>query len=139
MPRLTPAELDALEAAHKAATPGEWKIGLSKNGRWQVSANGMQVCWVWGTTARPAKELGAAICDAHNALPALIAAARATVPEVIGEKHRDGNWWLVFDPELKTWVKCRWYGDLFWLVYGGHRLQDPPTHALPMPEGPDEA
>jgi hypothetical protein len=138
MPRLTPADLDALEAAMAKATPGEWKIGLSKNGRWQVSAKGMQVCWVWGTTARPAKELGQVICAAHNALPALLAAARLTVPEVIGEKHRDGNWWLVWAPGAQQWMKCRWLGE-YWGKSGTMREQlfDDPTHALPMPEGPD--
>jgi hypothetical protein len=137
MQKLTPADLDALEAAHKAATPGEWKIGLSKNGRWQVSAKGMQVCWVWGTTARPAKELGAAICDAHNALPALLEAARAGVPEEIGEKHKKGDYWQVWVPKHKQWVKCRWYADTFWLVFGGFALDGTPTHALPMPPAPE--
>jgi len=100
MQKLTPATLDALEAA------------LAKYG-----------------DHRPLD-----IKDRH---PALIADARLTLPELIGEKHRDGNYWLVFDVELKTWVKCRWYGDLYWLTYGGGRLQDPPPLALPMPEAPE--
>jgi hypothetical protein len=133
--RLTPADLDALEAALAKAAPGEWKIGLSKNGRWQVSAKGMQVCWVWGTTARPAKELGAAICAAHNALPALIAAARATVPEVIGDRHRDGQRWQLYFPRVYGWDVGYWQNGRWWV--NGHVSGYTPTHALPIPPAPE--
>lgn len=62
------AELDRL---HAAATPGEWKFGSSKGGRWQVHANGQQVAMVWHTTAHPASSTGAYIAALHNAYPAL--------------------------------------------------------------------
>jgi hypothetical protein len=77
----------------------------------------------------------------HNALPALLAAARLTVPEVIGEKHRDGNWWMVWAPDYEQWFKCRWMMGS-WRISGtvSDRLYGTPTHALPMlpaPEAPD--
>jgi hypothetical protein len=134
-------DLDKLEAAWAASTPGKWKIGLSRNGRWQVSANGMQVCWVWGTTARPAKELGAVICDTHNAIPALIAELRhlraMITPEPIGEKHRDGNWWLVWSPLGNQWYKALWHNG-HWEMTGRLGLFNKATHALPLPPALEE-
>jgi len=148
MGSLTPADLDALEAAHKAATPGE--ITLVPNAGiddepderyWAIEAGQ----GYYDGTKRGFRLTGFISADdarlialAHNALPALIAAARLTVPEPIGEKHRDGNWWLVWAPGAQQWMKCRWLGE-YWGKSGTMREQlfDDPTHALPMPEGPD--
>ncbi len=80
-----------------------------------------------------------AACKADAA--ALLAAARLTVPEEIGEKHRDGNWWMVWAPDYEQWFKCRWMMGS-WRISGtvSDRLYGTPTHALPMlpaPEAPD--
>lgn len=104
IPRLTPAELDALEAALKYYD----ETGIDK-------------------------------VD-YDALPALIAAARATVPEVIGEKHRDGKEWLVWNGS--DWLPAYWAAEEWLWIYTetGHKMRGTPTHALPLPpepEGPD--
>ena len=76
--------------------------------------------------------------DIKFRLPVLIAAARQTVPEPISEKHRDGNWWLVWAPGAEQWMKCRWLGE-YWGKSGTMREQlfDDPAHALPMPPAPE--
>jgi hypothetical protein len=152
MPRLTPAELDALEAAHKAATPGD--VRLLPNG----GAGMDEDPTYWGILGGEGYydgpgsggfNLSGFIGEAearrlvlsYNALPALLAAARLTVPEVIGEKHRDGNWWMVWEPDYEQWFKCRWMMGR-WRISGtvSDRLYGTPTHALPMlpaPEAPD--
>lgn len=60
-----------------------------------------------------------------------------TTPEVIVEKHRDGNWWIVWNLHEKGWRRAKWdksYNE--WHL--GHRFMNgSPTHALPMPEAPD--
>ncbi len=79
----------------------------------------------------------------HNALPALLAEVRElrrlTTPEPISEKHRDGNWWLVWAPGAEHWFKVRWrsaYGD--WQKSGAtDRLLNTPTHAVPLPGRPE--
>jgi len=76
-----------------------------------------------------------AIVAAHNALPALIAAARVTVPEVIGKKHRDGQRWQLYFPSLYRWDVGYWQNGSWWSGCG--RTVYTPTHALPMPEAPD--
>ena len=57
----------------------------------------------------------------YNALPALIAELRElrarTTPEPISEKHRDGNWWLVWVPGFEHWLKCRFRHDQ-WMLSG---------------------
>jgi hypothetical protein len=71
-------------------------------------------------------------------LPALIAAARATVPEVIGEKHKQGDWWLVWDKWHETWRKARWSPTWeSWQNSGGSHLTGFLTHALPLPPAPE--
>ena len=76
----------------------------------------------------------------YSALPALIAELlelRArTTPEVIGEKHRDGNWWLVWEPGWEQWRKVRWRYE-GWHTGGGALFVGTPTHALPMPPEPE--
>jgi len=133
MQKLTPATLDALEAARKAATPGEWSVeDADVHGRRVLQKSERHRMFpIRGEDA-------VAIALAHNALPALIAAARATVPEVIGERHRDGNWWLVFDGERKRWVQAYWMQSWgFWRIAGGNSIKPDPTHALPIPPAPE--
>jgi hypothetical protein len=141
MQKLTPADLDALEAALAKATPGEW-VWDHSDIYTTAGIVGNIVCQPPDGDCEESLEFWPhnrhLIIAAHNALPALLAAARLTVPEVIGEKHRDGNWWLVWAPGAQQWMKCRWLGE-YWGKSGTMREQlfDDPTHALPMPEGPD--
>lgn len=61
--------------------------------------------------------------------------ARVT-PEVIAEKHRDGNWWLLWSPDWEAWIKGRWsLGD--WRYVTGPITFGGPTHALPLPPAPE--
>jgi hypothetical protein len=78
----------------------------------------------------------------HNALPALLAELRElrrlTTPEPISEKHRDGNWWLVWEPGAEGWFKCRWRPVGDWQKSGTtQHLPGTPTHALPLPPAPE--
>ena len=146
MQRLTDNELDALEAALAKATPGEWKATTYSNyAGWAVYAPGAGcIAERWYSTGQqdeiPRNDLFIAI--AHNALPALLAEVRdlrrRTTPELISEKHRDGNWWLVWAPGAEQWMKCRWLGE-YWGKSGTMREQlfDDPTHALPLPGRPE--
>jgi len=135
MPRLTPADLDALEAAHKAATP----ICGAKLTSHHIVSKGYEhlanLCREnMGPIAMTYKEESDVIAAAYTALPLLIAAARLTVPEVIGEKHRDGNWWMVWFPRGKQWYKARWDGAYqWWQVAQDAVMPYEATHALPMP------
>jgi hypothetical protein len=109
MQKLTPADLDALEAALRAPEtmgPGEF---LQRIGPFLYH------------------------------LPALIAAARATVPEPIGEKHRDGKIWQVWDAEDREWIRAYWDFDYNgWVIVGVNYFHGfTPTHALPMPDAPN--
>lgn len=76
----------------------------------------------------------------YNALPALIAELRQlrarTTPEPIGDEHKDGNWWMLWDPGWEGWYKVRWRHES-WHMGGGPFLGIP-THALPMPPAPEE-
>ena len=146
MQRLTDNELDALEAALAKATPGEWKATTYSNyAGWAVYAPGAGcIAERWYSTGQqdeiPRNDLFIAL--AHNALPALLAEVRdlrrRTTPELISEKHRDGNWWLVWAPGAEQWMKCRWLGE-YWGKSGTMREQlfDDPTHALPLPGRPE--
>lgn len=75
----------------------------------------------------------------YSVLPALIAELRElrarTTPEVIGEKHRDGNWWLCWEPGYEAWYKIRWQHERW--QWGGGPLYGTPTHALPLPPAPE--
>ena len=75
----------------------------------------------------------------YNALPALIAELRQlrarTTPEPIGDKHKDGNWWLVWEPGWEGWFKVRWRFSAWQM--GGWLFLGTPTHALPMPPAPE--
>jgi hypothetical protein len=77
----------------------------------------------------------------ETTVPALLAELRdlrrLTTPEPISEKHRDGNWWLVWEPGVKQWFKCGWKG-YYWQKSGTtEHLQGTPTHALPLPGRPE--
>ncbi len=117
MKRLTDNELDALEAAQRL------DAGHTK----------------WGRTYRSLQD----VYSAYDALPALLEEVRElrrlTTPEPISEKHRDGNWWLVWEPGAEGWFKCRWrsaYGD--WQKSGTtEHLYGVPTHAVPLPPAPE--
>jgi hypothetical protein len=141
MQRLTNEELDALEAALAGCPEGRWKWNYASSGRIQVSASrhARQICAVWNSTAYPADKLANVIVDTHNALPALLAELRElrrlTTPEPIGEKHRDGNWWLVWEPGFETWFKARWRHEAWDLCW--QNLLGTPTHALPLPGMPE--
>jgi hypothetical protein len=107
MQKLTPADLDALEAAYRRY--GE----------------------TWGYD----NEVHF-LADEH--LPALIAAARATVPEPIGEKHRDGGVWQVWEAFYERWVIAKWreQSEMWRRLDGGDVIA--PTYALPLPPAPEE-
>ena len=134
-------DLDALEVALARATPGEWKWSINSK-RVQVAAvrHAAQVCAVWNTSAHPASAVAHAIVSAHNALPALIAELRQlrarVTPEPISDKHKDGNWWLIWEPGYEAWYKLRWR-DNSWQG-SGFRFFGTPTHALPVPPAPEE-
>ena len=110
-------DLDALEAALAKATPGAAQFRVTPPGK------------VWDTAT------------ALLVLPALIAELRElrarTTPEVIGEKHRDGNWWLCWEPWYEAWYKIRWQHEHERWQWGGGPLYGTPTHALPLPGRPD--
>ena len=144
MERLTNNELDALEAALAKATPGEWEATTYSNyAGWAVYAPGAGcIAERWYSTGQqdeiPRNDLFIAI--AHNALPALLAEVRElrrlTTPESIGEKHRDGNWWLVWGGDMDKWVIAH-HDELMWQWYRDCGLSVNPTHALPMPPAPE--
>ena len=152
MERLTNNELDALEAAVKVATPG--KITLIPNAGiddevderyWALTA-GVGHCEGpmpgFRLTGFISAHDASLILLAHDALPALLAEVRElrrlAAPEPIGDKHRDGNWWLVWDPGSEQWMKCR-FECMQWNKSG--TMREPffgtPTHALPMPARPE--
>jgi len=144
MQRLTDNELDALEAALAKATPGEWEATTYSNyAGWAVYAPGAGcIAERWYSTGQqdeiPRNDLFIAI--AHNALPALLAEVRdlrrPTTPEPIGEKHRDGNWWLVWGGDMDKWVIAH-HDELMWQWYRDCGLSVNPTHALPLPGRPE--
>lgn len=109
-------DLDALEAALAKATPGAAQFRVTPPGK------------VWDTAT------------ALLVLPALIAELRQLrariTPEVIGEKHRDGNWWLVWGGDMDKWVIAH-HDELMWQWYRDCGLSVNPTHALPLPPAPE--
>jgi len=152
MQRLTNEELDALEAALAKATPGEWTVEMDgpddDDSPCDVvipEINRILHGTEWADSQDFKQDVAnaEAMVAVHNALPALLAEVRElrrlTTPEPISEKHRDGNWWLVWAPGAEHWCKVRWrsaYGD--WQKSGAtERLLNTPTHALPLPGRPD--
>ena len=124
-------DLDALESAYKKANlPDTLRI---------VSAI-LRLHPHDPADACSSEEDEAYLALAHNALPALIAELRElrarTTPEPINDKHRDGNWWLVWEPGWEGWFKVRWR-ILGWQMGGGLFLGTP-THALPMPPAAED-
>jgi hypothetical protein len=153
MKRLTDNELEALEAALAKSTPGEAR--LLPNGGAMMDEDPTY----WGVLGGKGYYDGAGsggfnltgfideadaqrLVVSYTALPALIAELRElrarTAPEPISDKHRDGNWWLVWDPGSEQWMKCR-FECLQWNKSG--TMREPffgtPTHALPMPPAPE--
>ena len=151
MQRLTDNDLDALEAAHKAATPGEWTVEMDgpddDDSPCDVvipEINRILHSTEWADPEDFEQDVAnaEAIAAAHNALPALLAEVRElrrlTTPEPISEKHRDGNWWLVWEPGAEGWFKCRWRPVGDWQKSGTtQHLPGTPTHALPLPGRPE--
>jgi hypothetical protein len=144
-------DLDALREALAKATPGEWSIEMDglecEDAPCDViipEINRVLHSTEWADPEDFEQDAANAhaIVAAHNALPALLdelEALRArTTPEPIGEKHRDRNWWMVWEPGAQQWMKCRFAREE-WIKSGTMRepLFGTPTHALPMPEAPD--
>jgi hypothetical protein len=151
MKRLTENELDALESALAKATPGEWTVEMdgpddddSPCDVVILEINRILHSTEWADPQDFEQDVAnaEAIVAEHNALPALLAELRElrrlTTPEPIGEKHRDGNWWLVWAPGAEHWFKVRWRPVGDWQRSGTtERLLNTPTHALPLPGGPE--
>jgi uncharacterized cupin superfamily protein len=115
MPRLTPAELDALETALAKATPGEWSVdsygNLNTAIGTQIHFRGIRIPMTFGPAMEQAAANVEATALAHNALPLLIAAARATVPEVMRGRHsNDALWELEYQRRYKRFHLCVWEG-----------------------------
>jgi hypothetical protein len=148
MQRLTNEELDALESALAKATPGEWTVEMdgpddddSPCDVVILEINRILHSTEWADPQDFDQDVAnaEAIVAAHNALPALLAELRElrrlTTPEPIGDKHRDGNWWLVWEPGFEHWFKARWRHEAWDL--GWQNLLGTPTHALPLPGRPE--
>lgn len=137
-------DLDALEAA-LAKVPGKWEARQSETGSsyWNIWKNDSDECptLTLQTNYGPdAGEIAKLAALAHNALPALLAELRElrarTTPEVIGEKHKDGKEWHVWDG--REWLPAWWSEDLeAWVRRGYYRMLNSPTLALPMPGEPE--
>ena len=141
-------DLDALEAALGKSTPGEWTVEMDgptdEDSPCDViipEINRILHSTEWADPEDFERDVAnaEAIALAHNALPALIAELRQlrarTTPEPIGEKHRDGNWWLVWEPGYERWFKVRSQHERWDM--GGGLLFGTPTHALPVPPAPE--
>jgi hypothetical protein len=152
MKRLTDNDLDALEAAYKAATPGQITLipngGIDDDpderywaleagvGHYEGSMTGFRL------TGFISSHDASLIALAYYALPALLAELRdlrrLTTPEPISEKHRDGNWWLVWERDYDGWREGIWHkSDKHWVNVYGSPAFGAPTHALPLPGRPE--
>lgn len=138
MKRLTNNELDALEAALAKAKPisyGKLIYIVSRGYEHLANLCGGDM----GPITMTYRDESDAIAAAYNALPALLAELRElrrlTTPEPITEKHRDGNWWLMWEPQYKHWFKARWRHEVWDL--GWQSLRGVPAHALPLPPAPE--
>lgn len=137
-------DLDALEAALAKATPGPWRRG--NRGEYVVVHldHNYIVCDEdpEDDNAERVEADTDTIIAAHNALPALIAELRQlrarVTPEPIGEKHQDGNWWLVWSPLGNQWYKALWHNG-HWEMTGRLGLFNKATHALPLPPALEDA
>lgn len=72
--------------------------------------------------------------------PALLAGAaalKAMTPKPISKRHRDGNWWLVWEPFCERWVRAAWRGSAQMWVRPDDGYVVAPTHALPVPPEPE--
>lgn len=138
-------DIDALKEALAKATPGEWVRrhsaiasvsaidAIAENGNSKYLGEFYGPDWV---------DNAILIALARNALPGLLTELEAlrtrTTPEHIGDKHRDGNWWLMWEPGWEHWYKARWDCEGYWQLSGSLRpLDGTPTHALPMPPDPE--
>ena len=136
-------DLDALEAALAKSAPISGTTMTSHHIVSRGYEHMANLCREnMGPITMTYKEESDAIAASYNALPALIAELRElrarTTPEPIGDKHRDGNWWLVWVPGFEHWLKCRFQHDQ-WMLSGPATagLCDAPTHALSMPPAPE--
>ena len=126
-------DLDALEAAYKKANlPDSLRI---------VSAI-LRLHPHDPADACSSEEDEACLALAHNALPALIAELRElrarVTPEHVGDKHKDGNWWMVWEPGLGGWQDAKWEATYrIWLDDYERPVFGIPTHALPLPPAPE--
>ena len=66
------------------------------------------------------------------------AALEAITPQPISEKHKNGNWWLVWEPFCQRWVKGSWRRRSQMWVRPDDGYVVAPTHALPVPPAPEE-
>jgi hypothetical protein len=151
MQRLTNEELNALESALAKATPGEWTVEMDGPDDDDSPCDVVipEINRILHSTECADPEdfdqdvaNAEAIVAAHNALPALLAEVRdlrrLTTPEPIGERNKDGNWWLVWVPRAEHWFKVRWRPVGDWQRSGTtQHLHNIPTHALPLPGGPE--
>ena len=147
MQRLTNEELDALESALAKATPGECTVEMDgpddDDSPCDVvipEINRILHSTEWADPQDFEQDVAnaEAMVAAHNALPALLAELRElrrlTTPEPISDLHKDGNWWLVWEPGAEGWFKCRWRPVGDWQKSGTtQHLPGTPTHALPLP------
>lgn len=143
-------DLDALEAALGKSTPGVMRA--VPNGGFCMDEDENY----WGFESGPgyfegleaggfnltgfiAKQDAERLEASYNALPGLIAELRQlrarVTPEPIGEKHRDGNWWMVWSPLDNQWYKALWHNG-HWEMAGRLGFYKA-THALPLPPAPE--
>jgi hypothetical protein len=127
MKRLTRKYLEALEAAQREANPTDLLPRFPEEIAGQYYApDPLRPTWQFAAMA-------------HNALPALLAELRElrrlTTPEPIGEKHRDGNWWLAYHAGACGWELCYWHKGSWWIDC--RPTPYIPTHALPLPGRPE--
>ncbi len=57
-------------------------------------------------------------------------------PEPIADKHKDGDWWLVWDTVYEAWINGRWRKHR-WIDCNGSFISNAVTHALPLPPTPE--
>lgn len=65
------------------------------------------------------------------------AAAEAMTPKPITEEHRDGNWWLVWEPFCYRWITASWRERSEMWVRPDDGYVVAPAHALPLPPAPE--